>query len=87
MKKIKIQLYGEFRTFSASSSIDLDCNMNDSIFDVRNTFSKTLKSIHKNFDEKLLSDSVFATEAGILEDSDSINGINEIAVLPPVCGG
>lgn len=84
---LTLKLFGTFRNYG--QELDLEVTENDQVSDLRVTLLETLKQQESNQEAlvKLINTSRFATDKVILEESDSIKDINELAILPPVSGG
>lgn len=84
--KVKINLYGAFRRLGVSE-VNLDIPEGATVFVLRESFDAYLKKSKVGISSHLLKNSVFATDATVLQDSDKLESQSPLSILPPVCGG
>ena len=88
--KIKLELYGASREFSAKDYLEFNLKEKSSINDLRN---EILSFIDKNFKgnnnfKKLVESSKFCSEENnIVADSYKITKVHKIVIIPPIGGG
>jgi len=88
--KIKLELYGASREFSAKDYLEFNLKEKSSINDLRN---EILSFIDKNFKgnnnfKKLVESSKFCSEENnIVSDSYKITKDQKIGIIPPIGGG
>jgi molybdopterin converting factor small subunit len=84
----KIKMFGALRKFADEQGhlqIELSEGMTVSKF--KTALKNTLSAKFSGFDSKLIDESAIANNTEILVAEAIINTTEEIAVLPPVCGG
>jgi len=80
--KVELQLFGAFRKYG--SEIELDIPDGGSISEVKSELERVLGGNSS----QLINISRFATNTAMIEDSYELNdGVNKLAILPPVSGG
>lgn len=86
MIKVNLNLYGAFRSLGVTQ-ITLELPNDPNVLDLRKALEVYLGKTDKNISNTLIKASVFATDEKILKDSDIICPVQNLAILPPVCGG
>ena len=85
---IQVKLFGAFRDWSSSGSVRLELPTEANVADVRRVLGEQLQQLRPHVDSNaLLSDSVFADDESTLLETDPIRPGQDLAILPPVCGG
>lgn len=85
---ITISLFGAFRPYNKSGTLELEAPKGVNIAEVKNRIKAVMKQSEPEFNKEALMDkSVIADETKVLaEDSILTESVN-LAILPPVCGG
>ena len=78
---VYIQYFGAFRDLGDGVSITVETPA--TIAKVKQSLLDGLAPHH----EKLVANSVLATDSTILQDGDCIDEATPLSILPPVCGG
>ena len=95
-KQIKVRLFGAFRKYSENGAMLLDISPGSSALDFKKKLAQALlhqfQEPHREMQmagqiESLIEDSAVATSRGVLQNHECVDGLTEIAILPPVCGG
>lgn len=84
----KIRMFGVLRNFADDEgfhSISFEAPVTVSKF--KTALKESLKIHFKDFDTALIDEAAVASNAHILNSESLINPSDEIALLPPVCGG
>lgn len=84
MRTLDVRLFGAFRQFGADPILRISVADDATIAQVRAAVGTHLAGDNAH---ALLRASAFATDDRMLGEDDTLSTINEIAVLPPVCGG
>ncbi|MBI2601808.1 MAG: MoaD/ThiS family protein [Deltaproteobacteria bacterium] len=87
MIKVKLRLFGRFRSFYSDPFLEIQVPSGSDLTTVKTFLASSLRKIASEFDSQLLEDAAFADEDTILERDARFSRDCEIAVLPPVCGG
>ncbi len=85
VREVRINLFGGFRQFHDEPAISLEIEPAATVATLR-------RRIAELFDEdvkarELLKASAFATDQRVLGEDDRIPADQDLALLPPVCGG
>ncbi|HYX36071.1 MAG TPA: MoaD/ThiS family protein [Oligoflexus sp.] len=88
MLEINIRLFGAFRDFAQNPMVMLECAPGTSIAELRQQMQSRLENMRPGAGvDDLLKQSVFADERAILSEEFRLERSQELAVIPPVCGG
>ena len=88
MLEINIRLFGAFRDFSPNPAVLLECAPGTSIAELRMKMQAQLEHMKPGASVlSLLKQSVFADEQAILGEDFRLEQSQELAIIPPVCGG
>jgi molybdopterin converting factor small subunit len=88
MLEITIRLFGAFRDFAKDPSVLLECAPGTSIAELRQQMQSRLENMRPGAGaEGLLKQSVFADERQVLGEDFRLERSQELAIIPPVCGG
>ena len=88
--KVKIELFGAARDFSAQNILELTLNNASTIKDTR---IEIIKYLEENFDGnkdfiRIVNTSAFSSENNnIVSDNYKITNNEKIAIIPPIGGG
>lgn len=86
MINVNLNLYGAFRQLGVTK-LNLDLPDEPTVVDLRKALELYLEKADNKISNTLINASVFATDENILKDSDRITPGQNLAILPPVCGG
>lgn len=81
-RKCTITFFGALKSAAGGKPIELDVYDESTIADIRSELYVLLGE-----SSSLLSASAFGSQTRVLNDSERLGDICELAVLPPVCGG
>ncbi|WP_141731517.1 MoaD/ThiS family protein [Oligoflexus tunisiensis] len=88
MLEIYIRLFGAFRDFAQNPRLLFECAPGTSIAELRQQMGSLLENMRPGAGvESLLKQSVFADEKEILSEDFRLERSQELAIIPPVCGG
>lgn len=88
MLEIHVRLFGAFRDFGSKPELLLECAPGTSIAELRLRMQAQLDSLRPGAHaEGLLKQSVFADEQSILGEDFRLERSQQLAIIPPVCGG
>lgn len=88
MLEICIRLFGAFRDLARHPTLKLECAPGTSIAELRQQMLALLENMQPGAGvEGLLQQSVFADERAILKEDFRLERSQELAIIPPVCGG
>jgi sulfur-carrier protein len=88
MRHLTVRMFGAFRELEPSGTWRIEIDEAATVADVRRAFEQQARARWgARFDPALLAASAFASEREVLRASDSVAGLDEVAVLPPVSGG
>ena len=87
MTTVEIKAFGAFRGYFPSGAFAVSLEAPFTVADLKRAIQSSLAGRFRDFDEALVQDSALATDSRILRDQDVLNGDEDIAILPPVCGG
>jgi len=86
--RVTVRLFGSFRKYGDGSRLELDLPTAGGLPALRGALVSKLKALHPEFaEDQLVGESVFATEAAVLDDWAVLSDGASVAILPPVCGG
>ncbi len=89
-KKISVTicLYGAFRKYADGHNLCVSAPTGAKVGDLRRILETELLGRYPNFNDfGLVEDSAFADEGSLIDDERLLSDGENIAVLPPVCGG
>jgi molybdopterin converting factor small subunit len=84
MRTLDVRLFGAFRQFGSAPTLRVSVPDGGTVADLRAAVAASLPSGNAH---SLLRASAFATDDRMLDDADVLPASDELAVLPPVCGG
>ncbi|MCX6127623.1 MAG: MoaD/ThiS family protein [Proteobacteria bacterium] len=88
MLEIKIRLFVAFRDLNRESSLMLVCEPGLTVAQLRAEVLKKIDSLQQDSQlAALLQQSVFADNRSILAEDLRLEHSQDLAVIPPVCGG
>ena len=88
MLEINIRLFGAFRDFARDPAVVLECAPGTSIAELRMKMQAQLERLKPDGGAAgLLRQSVFADEQAVLGEDFRLERSQELAIIPPVCGG
>ncbi len=88
MLEISIRLFGAFRDFAQNPIVTFECAPGTSIAELRQQMESRLENMRPGAGAQgLLKESVFADERQVLGEEFRLERSQELAILPPVCGG
>jgi len=91
-RQVRVRFFGAFRKyFEGKAELDLALPAGLTAGAARSQIGALL-SVHNSAfplpsDRELLAQSALADESRILSDSDTLDRVQELSILPPVCGG
>jgi molybdopterin converting factor small subunit len=84
---VTIRLFGAFRNYIPEPSVTLEVVEGSTAGVVRKNLEEYFLTHSENFDSKIITESMLATEDTVLELDDVVPEGISLAILPPVCGG
>jgi molybdopterin converting factor small subunit len=88
MLEISIRLFGAFRDFAQNPLVMFECAPGTSIAELRLQMESRLENMRPGAGVSgLLKQSVFADERQVLDEEFRLERSQELAIIPPVCGG
>ncbi len=88
MLEIQVRLFGAFRDYATHPVLLFECSPGTSIAELRQHVQVRLQAIRPGSNaDGLLKQSVFADEQAILNEHFRLERSQELAIIPPVCGG
>ena len=84
MRTIEVRLFGAFRQFGSAPTLRVTVRRGATVADLRAGVAELLAGDNAH---ALLLASAFATDDRMLDDAEVLPASDELAVLPPVCGG
>lgn len=88
MLEISIRLFGAFRDFAQNPIVTFECSPGTSIAELRQQMESRLENMRPGAGAPgLLKQSVFADERQVLGEEFRLERSQELAIIPPVCGG
>ena len=88
MNRVKLRLFGAFRDYSENPVLEFDIVSPMTVAEFRELVVERLKALkHSSQTDALVSDSALADEDSTLGEQDLVRAGQELAILPPVCGG
>jgi molybdopterin synthase sulfur carrier subunit len=88
MLEVNVRLFGAFRDFALGPAVVLECAPGTSIAELRMKMQAQLERLKPDGGAgHLLKQSVFADEQTILGEDFRLERSQELAIIPPVCGG
>ncbi len=88
MLEISIRLFGAFRDFAQNPTVTFECAPGTSISELRQQMESRLENMRPGAGAQgLLKQSVFADERQVLGEEFRLERSQELAIIPPVCGG
>lgn len=86
-RHIEVRLFGAFKSWFPEGRARLELPAEADVSDLRAALSRHLVSLRPDFDDGLVKVSAVGSNERILHDSDSLGGLEMVALLPPVSGG
>lgn len=86
-KEIQFQLFGVFRDLQSDGSLQLQTTLPISVKDLKTLLAEKLVGTGKVDVKALLKSSAIATDQKVLGEEEMIEQEENLALLPPVCGG
>ena len=80
---MKLRLFGAFKEMGSELELDLSGQDSVTVSELRKLLAAKLGGAHA----ALVAQSAFGNQSKILGDGDLVRGTDELAILPPVCGG
>ena len=88
MSQIRIRIFGAFRNIFPEGELQVEVSEKLTVAGLKIMLGEKFANIPSSYDITcLLSNSVFANESRILENSEEIQKETTLALLPPVSGG
>ena len=88
MKLCRVQLFGAFRKYVPQGFIELELLEGGTAGEVKRRIQNHLRTQYLDFKEDVLvAESALATASAVLQDNEQVANVDELALLPPVCGG
>lgn len=88
MLDIKVRLFGAFRDHASESTLPFLCEPGTRIAELRQKMQQHMQAARPGSQiDSLLMQSVFADEQSILSEDYCLQKSQELAIIPPVCGG
>ncbi|MGZ3773868.1 MAG: MoaD/ThiS family protein [Pseudobdellovibrionaceae bacterium] len=88
MKQIKIKLFGAFKKYVPKGNLSLEISEIATVHEVRQLIENKIRHDVPSFqDASLIHESAMASSEDILQETDLVFQYDELAILPPVCGG
>ncbi len=88
MGNVKLRLFGAFRSYSDGPAISLSVKEGATVSELKHEIVKRLKELKpEHHGHDLVFSSAIASEKEVLSESQKVDGLEVLAILPPVCGG
>lgn len=85
--KLNIRLFGAFRKYH-NGLLTLEVNEGITVSEVKGLIAQKIKDLSPEFkDQELIDKSALANTQKVLNPFDSLTESDNLAILPPVCGG
>lgn len=85
---IQVRLFGAFRDYAQVPVLPFQCEPGIRVKELRQKMRQhLLDSLPNSNAEALLEQSVFANERAVLNEDHVLESSQELAIIPPVCGG
>lgn len=85
--KVRLNLFGAFRSHDPAATLELDVPEDARVADLREALDAHARAHWPGYRPELLKASAFASETTVLRDAEPLPAGVAMAVLPPVSGG
>lgn len=83
--KVKVKFFGALRQYADECIIEVPSEATARV--LKSEISKKLAADFPTFKDGLIESCVVGVESQILQDSEELSAFENVALLPPVCGG
>ena len=84
VRELRVKLFGAFRQFHREPVLTLEVPPDTTVATLRDRVAVAFDDADAG---RLLKASAFATDRRVLDEDEPVPGDEELALLPPVCGG